>query len=210
MIGVQMLKATEAAAVSCVSLRDVHRVIDERILPETLVSRDNRRLVRASACTFIAFYFESAKRLTSEERMFAIRSLASRLHAEGWRQVDWTVRHEFLTIDLASFADRSAKRLARLEMARDLVVASDDTLGGTPVIRGTRIPVYDVASLVVSGRPMDEVLDDYPSLTRDQVDLAVLYAQANPIRGRPRPLSSRLTKPIRVLSERRVARQRAE
>ena len=105
----EMLKATEAAVVARVSLRDVNRVIDERILPETLVSVENGRFVLGAACTLIAFYFESAKRLTSEERLFAIRSAEPRLRrwnraaTEAMLKADWTVRHDFLTIDLLPF-----------------------------------------------------------------------------------------------------------
>ena len=92
----EMLKATEAAVVARVSLRDVNRVIDERILPETLVSVENGRFVLGAACTLIAFYFESAKRLTSEERLFAIRSAEPRLRrwnraaTEAMLKADWT------------------------------------------------------------------------------------------------------------------------
>ena len=66
-----------------------------------------------------------------------------------------------------------------------MVVTSLEVLGGTPVIRGTRVPVYDVAA-VAAQVPVDEVLKDYPSLTADHVDLAKLYAKANPLRGRPK------------------------
>ena len=40
----EMLKATEAAVIARVSLRHVSRVIDQRILPETLVSVDDGRM----------------------------------------------------------------------------------------------------------------------------------------------------------------------
>ncbi|SDX02094.1 hypothetical protein SAMN04244576_01014 [Sinorhizobium meliloti] len=75
----EMLKASEAAVVSRVSLRDINRVIDEHILPDAFVSLDNGRHVLAGACSLIAFYSESASRLTSEERLFAIRTAEVRL-----------------------------------------------------------------------------------------------------------------------------------
>ncbi|MGO9435031.1 MAG: DUF433 domain-containing protein, partial [Terracidiphilus sp.] len=56
----------------------------------------------------------------------------------------------------------------------------------TPVIRGTRIPVYDVASLVDAGTPLEELREIYPKLTPSQIELASMYAKANPQRGRPR------------------------
>lgn len=59
-------------------------------------------------------------------------------------------------------------------------------MGGTPVIRGTRVPVYDVAASVAAGIPLDRILAAYPSLKMEQIELANLYAEANPQRGRPR------------------------
>ena len=211
----EMLKATEAAVVARVSLRDVNRVIDERILPETLVSVENGRYVLGAACTLIAFYFESAKRLTSEERLFAIRSAEPRLRrwnraaTEAMLKADWTVRHDFLTIDLLPFFERSVARLERLDAAREVVTISDDIMGGTPVISGTRVPVHDVAAALAAGVPAKEILEDYPSLTEDRLELAALYAEANPLRGRPKPLIARLPEGARILSDHRVPRRRA-
>ena len=211
----EMLKATEAAVVARVSLRDVNRVIDERILPETLVSVENGRFVLGAACTLIAFYFESAKRLTSEERLFAIRSAEPRLRrwnraaTEAMLKADWTVRHDFLTIDLRPFFERSVARLERLDAAREVVTISDDIMGGTPVISGTRVPVHDVAAALAAGVPAKEILEDYPSLTEDRLELAALYAEANPLRGRPKPLIARLPEGARILSDHRVPRRRA-
>jgi uncharacterized protein (DUF433 family) len=187
-----MLKPTEAAVVARVALRDVNRAIDERILPEAFLSLDDGRRVAATACTLISFYFDSAERLTSEERLFAIREAGSRLHRLRARTLaslvdeDWTVRDDFLTIDLAPFVRRTKERMDRLAAARELVVSDPDTLGGTPVIRGTRVPVYDVAASVVAGIPMDRILAAYPSLDAGKVELAAIYAEANPARGRPR------------------------
>jgi uncharacterized protein (DUF433 family) len=54
--------------------------------------------------------------------------------------------------------------LGRLNVARNLVVSSPELLGGTPVIRGTRIPVYDVAASAAAGIPTKRILAAYPSL----------------------------------------------
>ena len=43
-----------------------------------------------------------------------------------------------------------------------MVVEDPEILRGTPVIRGTRIPVHDVASLVDAGTPLQEILEIYP------------------------------------------------
>ena len=208
-----MLKPSEAAVVARVALRDVNRVIDEHILPVGFFSLDDGRHVAATACTLIAFYFDSAKRLTSEERLFAIREVGSRLHRFRTRALaslieeDWTVRHEFLTIDLAPFVRRTKERMERLAAAREIVVSDPDVLGGAPVVRGTRVPVHDVAASVAAGLKMDRILAAYPSLDSDKVELAAIYAQANPTRGRPRA-SDELPIGAAIVVDRRVPRRR--
>lgn len=46
---------------------------------------------------------------------------------------------------------------------------------GTPTVRGTRIRVDLVVDLLADGTTVDEVLDDYPSLTRDDVLACLVY-----------------------------------
>jgi uncharacterized protein (DUF433 family) len=208
-----MLKPSEAAVVACVALRDVNRVIDEHILPDGFFSLDDGRRVAATACMLIAFYFDSAKRLTSEERLFAIREAGARLYRFRARALaslieeDWTVRDEFLTIDLAPFVRRTKERMERLAAAHENVVSDPDVLGGTPVMRGTRVPVYDVAASIAAGLPTERILAAYPSLDEEKIELATIYAEANPARGRPRA-SEDLPKGAIIVAERRVPRRR--
>jgi uncharacterized protein (DUF433 family) len=209
----EMLKASEAAVVSRVSLRDINRVIDEHILPDAFVSLDNGRHVLAGACSLIAFYFESARRLTSEERLFAIRTAEARLtkaRTLPWAALlreDWTVHHEFLTIDLMPFMRGASERLDDLAAAREIVTASPDVLGGTPVIRGTRVPVYDVAASVAAGHAVERILETWPSLDAEKIKLASIYAEANPLRGRPR-VSGDIPEGSVIITDRRVPRRR--
>src|SRR5438045_2619201 len=164
---INSLTPAEAAVVAGVSMRDVHRVIDEHILPECLYDVRGARSFRSDACVFIAFYFEAASRLTSEERQRAI-AMASR-HSPGEKSTK-IVRDGFLTIDFAPFWTNVDKRLQRLNAARDQVSMDDGILGGTPVIGGTRVPVYDVAASVAAGYPIERILSAYPSLNREQVE----------------------------------------
>ena len=193
-ISLEMLTPTEAAVVSSVEVRDVHRVIDESILPEDFykVSPDRTRRLVADACTFVSFYFHAAKSLTADERLRAIAAASPRLREGPGSKLEkeWTIRLEFLTIDLAPFLKSVHQKLAQLGEARALVVEDPDILGGTPVIRNTRIPVYDVAASVEKGLPMNRILAAYPGLTAEMASLAVLYATANPQRGRPRQHTS--------------------
>jgi len=48
--------------------------------------------------------------------------------------------------------------------------------GGKPVIRGTRIPVYFILELLANGWSVDDILREYPHLTREDVLAAIRYA----------------------------------
>jgi uncharacterized protein (DUF433 family) len=208
----QMLRPTEAAVVAGVTLQDVIRAIDEHILPEGFFSLDDGQLVAAIACTLIAFYVDSAERLTSEERLFVIREVGSRLNSIRVRapasliDEDWTVQDEFLTINLSPFVRRTKERLERLAAAREMVVSDPEVLGGTPVLRGTRVPVHDVAASVAAGFPKDRILEAYPTLDAEKIELAAIYAEANPARG-PVMTINRLPEGAVVVADRRVPRR---
>jgi uncharacterized protein (DUF433 family) len=56
---------------------------------------------------------------------------------------------------------------------------------GKPCIRGTRITVYDVLEYLAGGMTDDELLADFPDLTRDDIRACLAFAAA-----RERRLSS--------------------
>ena len=49
---------------------------------------------------------------------------------------------------------------------------------GRPVVRGTRMRVADVLSLLASGASEAEILEDYPYLTADDIKACLAYAAA--------------------------------
>ena len=56
-------------------------------------------------------------------------------------------------------------------------ISSDpDILHGKPCIKGTRIPVYLIVSLVAEGESMENIIKDYPSLTPEDIKAALRYA----------------------------------
>ena len=57
------------------------------------------------------------------------------------------------------------------------IVTRPAILGGKPVIRGTRISVEFILSLLSSGMGIEDVLSDYPHLTREDIRAALHYAE---------------------------------
>jgi len=180
------LTAAEAAIAAGVTVSDVNRVIDRKILPGGLYSTTEIRTVRKEACLFIAFYYETAEWLTSAARLKAIRD--SFVHDYSWLELRECKIEESRSvwISWSHIWEDVDRRFKELEEARRMVVEDPEILQGTPVIRGTRIPVYDVASLVDSETSIEELSELYPRLNREQFALASIYAKANPQRGRPK------------------------
>ena len=56
-----------------------------------------------------------------------------------------------------------------MTVGSDSPIKSDpDILGGAPVFRGTRVPVRILIEHLEAGDRLDEFLEDYPSVSRDQ------------------------------------------
>lgn len=76
--------------------------------------------------------------------------------------------------------------IEKLEQARAAVVSTPRIKGGEPVIKGTRIPVYLVAAMLDQGASVKEILESYPTLDAEKIELAHVYARANPTQSAPK------------------------
>ncbi len=47
---------------------------------------------------------------------------------------------------------------------------------GKPCIRGMRIAVYDILGWLASGMSFQEIMEDYPELTLEDIQAALAYA----------------------------------
>lgn len=63
-------------------------------------------------------------------------------------------------------------------MADKLIDRNPDILGGTPVFSGTRVPVRILMEHLEAGDGLDEFLEDYPTVTRDQAVAVLERAKA--------------------------------
>ena len=64
-------------------------------------------------------------------------------------------------------------------MTRPSVAPSHpDILGGTPVFVGTPVPIQALIDYLEGGHSLEEFLDDFPTLTREQAIAALEQAKA--------------------------------
>lgn len=59
---------------------------------------------------------------------------------------------------------------------RQIITLEPDKRSGKPCIRGMRITVYDVLSYLAAGMTMEQILDDFPYLTREDILACLSYA----------------------------------
>ena len=58
------------------------------------------------------------------------------------------------------------------------ITVNPNIFGGKPIIRGMRISVELVLSLLAQGETPDAILDDYPDLEPDDIRACLAYAHA--------------------------------
>lgn len=56
---------------------------------------------------------------------------------------------------------------------RSVIIRDPDILSGMPVFAGTRVPAKNLIDYLEHGRSVDEFLDDFPTVRREQVIAAL-------------------------------------
>ena len=57
------------------------------------------------------------------------------------------------------------------------VHSDPEILGGTPVFVGTRVPVRNLLDYLEGGDSLDDFLEDFPTVTREQAIAALEFAK---------------------------------
>jgi uncharacterized protein (DUF433 family) len=177
-----LFTAAEAAVLTRLPLKAVNNAIDKKTVATIAGGRVGHaaRLLDLHGLMSLALERRLADRFAPELRRAVFDALASgsrnRVSLEGG----------FLTIDLREPRRELAASLRKLRRVRALVTSDPDILGGDPVFRGTRIPTHLIATLREQGSTEADLLESYPRLTGEMVELAPIYAAAYPLRGRPR------------------------
>ncbi len=59
---------------------------------------------------------------------------------------------------------------------QDYITIDPDRRGGKPCVRGLRITVYEILEYLASDMNEDEILDDFPDLTREDLKACIAFA----------------------------------
>jgi uncharacterized protein (DUF433 family) len=60
----------------------------------------------------------------------------------------------------------------------NVIIRNPEIMSGTPVFRGTRVPFQALLDYLEGGETLDEFLDSFPSVTREQAIAALEHAKA--------------------------------
>ena len=176
----------EVAALADVSVRSVDKAIEERVLVAIRAkARGRRRMLPLHAVPYAAIVTRLPVTLSLATKRDLVRRLSERPVA--------SMTSEPLEIAPAVVVDIPAlvgsdlaERAERYSKAReDHIVTDPEIMGGTPVLRGTRMTVYSVLGRLEGGDCVEDILDDNPHLSREAIETAALYARTHPLVGRP-------------------------
>lgn len=63
-------------------------------------------------------------------------------------------------------------------MADNVIDSDADTLGGTPVFSGTRVPIHILIEYLEAGDRLDDFLDNFPTVSRSQAITVIEQSKA--------------------------------
>ncbi|MBF0264951.1 MAG: DUF433 domain-containing protein [Gammaproteobacteria bacterium] len=61
---------------------------------------------------------------------------------------------------------------------KDYITINPDIRSGKPCIKGTRITVYDILEYLAGGMSEKEILDDFPNLSHEDIQMVFAFAAA--------------------------------
>jgi uncharacterized protein (DUF433 family) len=174
----QQFTPTEAAAITDLPVRYIQKAIDEGPLKAA-----RRRTLDFDDLVFLYVVGHVDSGLI-QITTAAKKQLRKKIQSAPRLKGDLLVGGAVFQLKPAMRAVRS--RLAKLRQAKRMVVRDPEIRGGLPVIKGTRIGVYEVATMLADpNETEEEFLAGYPTLKREQLELSKIYAVAYPRRGRP-------------------------
>jgi len=190
-----LLSQSEAAAVAEVPVKAVYKTVAERLPKGSLVRRAGQTFLTLEAVICVRLDYDLPKDVPIRVRRFVYGKLkdgaSDRVEYEPVGSKIFSY-----VIDSRPAAKTIAKRMQRYRKAMQLIVEDPEIQGGVATFKGTRLPVYQIGTLLQQGVAVKELREDYPNLTLDMIEAARLYVQANPRRGRPRKPAWKNAKPL--------------
>lgn len=179
----------------------MHKLIERRLIRPRLrrIGRSLQRMLTREQLLYLRLEAKGVRLLPIAAR----RSIAKKIEKSPEIDVLCLTEDSALVIEVKSARQELEQDLKKLQRAEEMIVSDPDTMRGSPLYRGTRIPVQVVADMLNQGATPEEIVEGYPSLDKEMVALAPFYVHAFPRRGRPVAKPWANAKPLRVTRHRR-------
>jgi uncharacterized protein (DUF433 family) len=174
---------SQASAITGLPLAAVHKAIDTRLIrPRSARSGATvRRLLTKEQLIYLQLEAEGLMLLPVGTR----REIAESIQRSPKTDVMAIGNGKALFVEFKVARRKVESQLKQLAHIEGMVVSNPEIMRGTPVFRGTRIPVDLVADMLAQGATAEEILEGYPTLSKKEIAVAPLYMRAFPRRGRP-------------------------
>ena len=192
----------QASAVAKLPLKAIQKLIDVRLIsPRRMRSgRETQRLLSPEQLVYLRLEAEGVRLLPLAARREVARAVVSKPEVHSISVAGGSA----LVIEVEHARREVEQELKRLRKVQEMVVTDPEIMRGTPVFKGTRIPVELVAEMAAECATVEDILAGYPTLRREHVELAPLYVAAFPRRGRPAQRPWAKKKPVRITRQRRA------
>lgn len=184
------LKVTlpQAARVLDLDVNQVRKAIDRRVVTATYVQQGNRRIRTLDGVDILCLRMRHSLKSPVREQLYLQLK-----HAPEQESLKKTFHIHIVPAQGRSakptsvwLYDTATETLADIVSVNDLARLVDEE----GKLRNSDVEAHRIAALVDGGMSIDEVLEDYPNLGRDQIEAATKYARARPKQGRPYPPST--------------------
>lgn len=181
MVETEKFTAAEAAFVLREPVRTIKKSLERGPVRPMLLRREGAalRAIEWSDLFYLYAVRELSEELTPRGRVEfyeALKHRPAQQHGE--------VRFGRFRIEIGDLIAEVQKRTADLTALADKVEFRAD---GEPLFKGKDVEVHRIATLLEGGASVEQVLEDYPSLSRSDIETAKDYAKAHPKAGRPYP-----------------------
>lgn len=193
---------SQVSAVTGLPLPALHKAIEYKLIRPRRVREGHlvQRLLSRSQAVYLRMEAKGLRSLPVAAR----RRVARAVERDPGIDSMFISEGSVIVVQCKSARKEVDSGLRRLAAATRMAQSDPEIMRGAPVYRGTRIPVHAIADMLSQGATVAEILEGYPALTREKVELAPMYAQAFPLRGRP-ATHAWTKRPPRRLSDRPVA-----
>ena len=202
----ELFSFAEAAAITELSPDVIRTALEKNSVPLSHKHRTGkvfRHQFSFNDMLFLTVLVQFPFPMSKEDKVALQTLVTGKAEARGlWRRKgpELVFQSSEITIvaEYRNIKKRLLKNKAIFQRGKSRIVSSPAILSGTPVFRGTRIPLDHIAELIRKGVAEDQILEDFSRLKPADLAYAKLYSRLGPRPGRPR-------KPLEIRRKRKAA-----